>query len=99
MNEIEIYQGNTNTIICTVAGLDNLIGYTATLTVKKDIRDIAPLIDTVGLITGLTIEFNTSASQNTLPTGRYAYDITIADGTKVYTVAQSTYKITDSVKY
>ena len=98
-NEIQVYQGNTNTITCTVTGLDDLIEYTATLTVKKDIRDLTTLIEVDGDIAGLIIVFETTAVQNTLPTGRYVYDVTITDDTKVFTVVKDEYIINDSVKY
>ena len=100
-NEIEIYQGNTKTITCTVTGLDDLVGYTATLTVKKDARDVTELIEVVGSIDTLTriANFNISAIENTLPAADYVYEINIAIDSKPYTIVQGTYKIRESVKY
>lgn len=99
-NNIEIFQGNTKTIVCAVTGLGSLAGYTATLTVKKEPRDTGtPLISVTGSINALNITFVTSATNNTLPAGKYVYEVTITDGVNVYTVTQDVYEIVESAKY
>lgn len=99
MNNITVYQGNTKTITCTVSGLADLSGYTATLTVKKDSRDTVPLFEVTGTIEALVITFNTSAANNTMDAGGYVYEVTITNGTFVYTIVQDIYEIVESVKF
>ena len=99
-NSIEIFQGNTKTIVCAVTGLASLTGYTATLTVKKEARDVGiPLISVTGTIEALNITFLTSATNNTLPAGKYVYEVSVTDGTNVYTIVQDVYEILESAKY
>jgi hypothetical protein len=100
MNRIEVYQGNTKTITCTVSGLSDLVGYSATLTVKREARDTENLFEVDHAdITGLVITFETSDTDNTQDAGEYIYEVTITNGTYIYTVTQDVYEIVESVKY
>lgn len=99
-NKITVFQGNSNTVICTIAGLVDLIGYTAQLTVKADARDSAPLMEADHSdITGLVITFDTTPVHNTLDARDYIYEIVITDGTNIYSVTQDVYEVLESVKY
>ena len=97
-NKIEVFQGNSNTVVCSVTGLADLVGYTATMTVKADLRDeMADALFTVSetSIDGLNITFDTTAVHNDQTAGNYMYEVTITDGTLVYTVVQDVYEIKD----
>lgn len=96
-NTIEVYKGNTKTIICTVTGLSNLNGYTATLTVKKAANNTAEIFNTNGSINALVITFVISTTDNDQTAGQYVYEITIADGGVVYTLRQDKYTILEAV--
>jgi len=97
-NAIEIYQENTQTIKCTVTGLDDLDGYTATLTVKKTPNEDV-IIEKEGSISDLVITFDLTPANTKLYPGRYVYDITIDDETNRYTIVQDSFLVKDSVKY
>ena len=97
-NAVEIYQENTQTIKCTVTGLVNLDGYTATLTVKETPNEDA-IIESEGSIAGLVITFDLTPSDTKLYPKKYVYEITIDDETNKYTLVQDIFHIKDSVKY
>lgn len=99
INLVEAFQANTKTVTCEVTGLANLDGYTATLTVKKDTDSSTTNVSETGSINGLDITFVVSASDNDISPGDYIYDITVTNGTNVYTLVQDTYRIVDSVKF
>lgn len=98
-SNINVYQGNSKTILCTVSGLDSLTGYIGTLTVKRSATDEGDLISKDGDVEGMDIIFNTTPENNTLPAGRYIYEISIVGNDNVYTVAQGEYRVLESVKY
>ena len=58
-NEIEIYKSNSKVINCTVSGTTSLVGYAATLTVKKNVFDPAGVvaISKAGTLNGLIFSF------------------------------------------
>lgn len=98
-NKIEVYKGNTATVECTVAGLESLSGYTATLTVRAELDSDTDTFSVTGSIVDLVCTFGITAAQNTISPGHYYYDVTITDGTNVYTVVQDKYIVVDSVKF
>ena len=102
-NKIEVFQGNSMLITCTITGLDDLVGYDATLTVKADARDIDALFEIAGIITDLEIAFQTTIAHNTREAAKYVYEVTIEDDgaipTEKYTAVQDTYEVVESVTY
>ncbi len=98
-NAIEVYQENTRTIKCTVIGLANLDGYTATLTVKKTPEDTTTVITKEGSISDLIITFDLTATLTKVDPYEYVYEITLDDETNKYTIVQDIFKVTDSVKF
>jgi len=99
MNNIEIYQGNTKTIQCTVTGISTLSGYTATLTVKKRKEDTTTVIEKEGSISGLIITFDLEPEDLDVDPYEYVYEITISDGTDKYSIIQDLFVIKDSIKF
>ena len=98
-NAIKIPQQNTRTVICTVTGLVNLNGYTATLTVKKKPEDTTAVIDEKeGSISDLVITFALTPTETNVDPYEYVYFITIDDETNRYTVAEDICEIEYSVK-
>lgn len=103
-NQIKVHQGNTLTVICTVAGLEDLTDYVATLTMKWDASDAEAKLTKVGSIDELTITFNVDSSDNDLDPGHYVYDIMIVkppveeEDPIEYTVVQGAYTVLDGVK-
>lgn len=100
-NEIQIYKNNSKTVACTVTGTSSLTGYTATMTCKKSVYDAAAdeLFSVTGTINSLVISFDLTPTETNIAAGDYVYDITVSDGTNVYTVVQSKLTILESVKY
>ena len=98
-NAIEIYQKNSKTVICTVTGLANLIGYTGTLTVKANKYDTTAVITKAGSIVGLVITFTLLPADTDETPKIYYYDIVIASATNNYTIVQDELEIKESVKY
>ncbi|MBA7500897.1 hypothetical protein ES704_03659 [subsurface metagenome] len=103
-NAITVYQENTRTIKCTVTGLDDLVDYAATLTVKKTHNEDAIItkntdIEGEGEISDLVITFNLTPEDTKLYPCKYVYDITITDETNTYTIVQDIFEVKDSVKY
>lgn len=98
-NAIEIYERCSRTVICTVTGLANLDGYTATLTARINKDDDDAVIEKAGSIDGLVITF-TLLPEDTNETPKiYYYDIVIVSTTNNYTVVQDELEIKKSVKY
>lgn len=95
-----MYEGNSKTITCTVSGLVDLDGYTATFTAKTSAASdqITPSIEVIGSIVGLVITISLDPADTGVSPDKYAYDITITDGSDTYTVVQSTLTILESVK-
>lgn len=98
-NAIEIYEGNSKTVICTVTGLANLDGYTATLTARANKDDAAAVIEKVGSIVELVITFTLLPADTDETAKIYYYDIVIASATNNYTIVQDELEIKKSVRY
>jgi len=96
-NKIEVYEGNTLSITCTIEGLANLDGYTGYFTVVD--KDEVLLFEKTGSNDGLVITFFVPAADNEIAAGNYEYEVTINDSTNYFTVTQDTYQIKKSVKY
>jgi len=99
VNNIEIYQGNTKTIQCTVTGISTLEGYTAALTLKKNKEDTTAILEKEGSISGLVITFDLDPADTDVNPYEYVYEITLNDGTDKYSVVQDILKIIDSIKF
>ena len=102
-NKIEVFQGNSMLVTCTITGLASLAGYDVTLTVKADARDTDVLFEIAGSVTDLEVEFQTTIAHNTREAAKYVYEVTIEDDaetpTEKYTAVQDTYEIVESVTY
>ncbi len=96
---ITLYEENTLSIQCTVTGLDDLDGYTATLTVKSRADDTTAVLTKEGSISSLVITFDLTATDTDIAPAQYTYDITIDDGTNQYTLVQNIFYVKDSVKF
>ena len=100
-NVIEVYEGNSLQVTCTVTGLDDLNGFVAYLTVYDSAN--VELFEIVGTINSLTITYDILNTQNQIATGNYVYEITIIDdsssGPLTYTLRKDTYHIKKSNKF
>ena len=95
-NKIQVFQGNTLSVTCTIiSGLTDLDGYTATLTVKD--RAGTEKLSTDGSINGLDITFVVTATENDIDPDNYTYDVTLygdsSGNDDVFTVTQDTYLV------
>lgn len=97
-NKITTYQQNTKTIQCDVSGLTDLVGYTGTLTVKKDVNS-TPVITNTGTVNDMVITFTIPFVDTSISTGDYLYDVTIESSINKYTVVQDKFILIDSVRY
>ena len=88
MARIDVYEGNTITITCTVTGIDSLGGYTANLCAKEFKHSTDSYFNVTGSISGLVITFSITAAQNEIAFGSYYYEVTIDDGTNFFSIAQ-----------
>ncbi len=98
-NEIKIFKKNTRTVPFAVTGLSSLSGYTAVLTCKKSRNDTAELFHIDGSIVDLVINFTLSSSNTDREEGEYYYDVTITNGTNIFTLTVAKLIIVDSVIY
>ena len=99
-NKIDVFEGNTLTVTCTVSGLSSLNGYTAIMTVKDDNENTK--FESTGTINGLVITFKITDSQNTITPDNYKYEITVeqdSSGGNVFTVVQDIYLVKSSIVY
>jgi len=92
-NAITLYHENTRTITCTVTGLSDLSGYTATLTVQKKPEDMTAVITKAGSISDLVITFVLTAIETNIDPYEYLYYITISNATNKYTIVDDLFKI------
>jgi hypothetical protein len=95
-NALVIKRSNSCEIECTVTGLNDLAGYTSTLTAA-----IAPggtaVITKVGTHSGLVITFALTPTLTDVDEMVYHYDIVIDDGTNEYTLVQDILEVEESV--
>lgn len=98
-NQISVFKANDLSVVCEVSGLTTLTGYTAELTVKKNIYSTDIVIATAGTIADFDISFNISDTDNDIAPGSYKYDIVINNATAglTYTIVQDDYIVKDSV--
>lgn len=96
-NQIEVFQGNSLTVTCTVSGLESLAGYTCKLYVKNASGD--DKIEKTGSVEGLVITFPITADDNNLSAGTYHYEVVIDDDTNFYTVVNDLYVVRESIVY
>ena len=97
-NLIEVYEGNSVTINCTVTGLTSLDGYTSTITVVDPSDPDTPIIEEEGVNVDLIATFTITASSNDLEPLDYGYEVNVDDGTHVYTIVQDIYRVLSSYK-
>lgn len=99
-NRIEIFQNNTRSIGCVVYGGLDLTDFTPWLTIKKRSSDVDALLSIEGYVTdpSTTVMFDLTPTDTSLAVGDYVYDVTIDDGTEVYTVVRDRFSILDAVR-
>lgn len=98
-HKIEVFEGNTIEVTCTVTGISSLDGFTAKLTVKTDKDATSALFEVDGTITGMDIKFTPTATQNSLVAGMRYYEVTIEKDSEKYTIRQDEYVILKSMIY
>jgi hypothetical protein len=95
--KIQVYEGNTLSVTCTVTGLDDLVGYDSYFTVKK--ADGTAVFEKSGSAVGLVLTFAILNTDNAIDAGFYEYEITIDDGTNFFTITKDIYEVLKSLKY
>jgi hypothetical protein len=100
-NKIEIFQSNSQTVGCYITSTLDLSTYTPYLTVKKKTTNTAVILTKTGTVTdaSTTVTFDLTPTDTSMNPGDYVYDITIVDGTAIYTVVKDIFSIKDGVKY
>lgn len=96
-NKIEVYEGNTLSVTCTVSGIVSLSGYTCLLTVKD--RDGNQKFEKTGTAVDLVITFTVTNTDNTITPDEYDYEVTINNGTNYFTVVKDIYSVKESIIY
>ena len=99
MNNIEIYQNNSKTIIATISGLTSLSGYTVVLSVREKMGIGEIVISSTGSTVDLTTTFELLPAQTNIDAGAYTYDVIISNSINNYTAIQSQLTIKDSVLF
>ncbi len=95
-NQIITSQKNSTTVVAVITGVATID--TATLTVKWDASDTTATIEKAGSVSGLTVTFTITPTDNDISPGHYVYDINIAEGTDEYTPVSGIYTVNDGVK-
>lgn len=98
---IEVYEGNTLEVACTVTGLSSLADFDGYLTVYDS--DKVELFEEQGTINGLVITFDISQATNEIVAGKYEYEISIIKTTVSpnihYTLKKDMYYIKQANKF
>jgi hypothetical protein len=100
-NKIEIFQHNTKNIACVVIGIADVSGYTPYFTAKSKTSDTLAILTKTGVVTDASgsLAFVLSATDTSIVSGDYVYDITIEKGATIYTVVKDRLSVIDGVKY
>jgi len=100
-NRIEIYQHNTRSIGCVIGGGPaDLSTYIPYFTVKSRASGSTSIITSTGSVTDAsTLSFSLSSTDTSVDPGNYVYDITIENGTTIYTVVKDSFIVLEAVKY
>ena len=99
MTRIDVFEGNTLTVMVTITGISTLSGYTAGMCAKEFKNSTAALFESTGSIDDLVLTFVITATENDLTPGRYYYEVTVDNGTNYFTVSQGAYVVKESIKY
>jgi hypothetical protein len=95
-NALQIKKAVSVAVECTVTGLNDLAGYTSTLTAAASMGGTA-VIEKTGTHSGLVITFALSKALTDVDEKIYYYDIVITDGTNEYSLVQDILEIEKSV--
>lgn len=100
-NRIEIYQHNTKTIGCVVVGGLDLSSFTPYLTIKQKASDTDIILSKIGVVTdpSTTVTFDLSATDTSISSGSYVYDIVLVDDPTIYTIVKDSFIVLDGVKF
>lgn len=96
VNALEIKKGGSGQVECTVTGLADLSGYTATFTAAATYGGTA-VITATGSVSGLVITFDLTPAKTDVTERIYLYDIVITDGVNEYPLVQDIFEILKSV--
>ena len=100
-NKIEIYQRNTMDIGCAVTGVSDVSGYIPYLTVKSKSSDASTKLLKIGTVSDPsgTLLFSLTTLDSSIASGDYVYDVTIENGTTIYTIVRDRFTVLDGVRY
>jgi hypothetical protein len=106
LNTLQIYKNNSNTLVVNVTDNNGLMynctGYTPYFSVKNLPSDLTYLINltgTTGSTSGATLTFYIPSTATNLAATEYFYDVTIINGSIVYTVIYDKLRILENSKY
>jgi len=85
-NDVVMYKGNSDTVAVVMSGLGAYSGYTPYFTMRKTINDTEKIIEKEGTISDDTATFNFVPEDTDINPRQYVFDVTIEDGTNVYTI-------------
>lgn len=100
-NKIQIYQNNARTIGCYVHGGLDLTDFTPYLTVKTKAASADVVLEKIGMVTdpSTTLTFDLLPADTSIAAGEYVYDITIENGSVIYTIVKDGFAVLDGVRY
>lgn len=100
-NHIQIYEKNTENIMCYVSGISDVSGYIPYLSVKYKTSDASTVLFKEGTVSDAsgTFTFALTAVDTSLAPYDYVYDITIEKSPVVITVIKDRFSILDTVKF
>jgi len=103
-NNIKFFQGNSFDALIPVINVTtgnpvDISLHTATLTVRKKIKDPEIVLSKELPIVNQKIQLSLSSEETLLISGTYIYDIVIQLGEDIKTVVQASIKVMDSVAF
>lgn len=99
--KIEVYKNNSKSIQCTFTTDKDLTDFTAYLTVADRNDSSTTVITTSADVDAVNNKcvFDLTPADTNIAAGDYVYDITITDGTDIYTLIVDKFQILEPVKY
>ena len=99
--KFEIYQNNTLSFDVSIYGITDVSGFIPYFTVKKKMSDVSTVISSIGIIKDPsgTARFFVPASDTSLASGDYVFDITIEKDSSIFTINKDSLSVLDGVRY